>query len=42
VLFNTDFPSPGSFIVSTTSFVRQVYFSIAGTMLYAMCAYGEA
>jgi hypothetical protein len=42
VLYNTDISSPGSFIVSTTSFVRQVYFSITTTTFYAMCAYGEA
>jgi hypothetical protein len=41
VLYNTDISSPGSFIVST-SFFRQVYFSIATTTFYAMCAYGEA
>jgi hypothetical protein len=42
VLYNTDISSSGSFIVSTTSFVRQVYYSIATTTFYAMCAYGEA
>jgi hypothetical protein len=32
----------GSFIVYTTSSVREGYFPIATTTFYALCAYGEA
>jgi hypothetical protein len=41
VLYNTDISSSGFFIIAT-SFFRQVYFSIATTTPYTMCAYGEA
>jgi hypothetical protein len=37
VLYNADISRPGFFII-VSSFFHQVYFSIATTTLYAMCA----
>jgi hypothetical protein len=42
VLCYTDISSPGSFIVYTTSSIRQGFFPTATTTFYALCAYGEA